>query len=89
MCSTPYLYLLVLSASDHRSAAIAQSNGKVRAALTDVYFVRRSVDATQAVADFQTLYSKVCYCTLIISDYFRVLHSIWCMRMFEPDICSP
>lgn len=53
------VWLSANSGYDSTLMTVAQSNAKVRAALTDVFFVRRSVDATQAVADFQSLYGKV------------------------------
>jgi ABC-type branched-subunit amino acid transport system substrate-binding protein len=53
------VWLSANSGYDSTLLAVAQSNANVRAALTDVYFVRRSVDATQAVADFKALYTKV------------------------------
>jgi hypothetical protein len=56
------VWLAANSAYDSTLLALAQSNANVRAALTDVFFVRRSVDATQAIADFRMLYSKVSKC---------------------------
>jgi ABC-type branched-subunit amino acid transport system substrate-binding protein len=57
--SSGLVWLSANSGYDSTLMAIAQSNAKVRVALTDVFFVRRSVDPTQAVADFELLYGKV------------------------------
>jgi hypothetical protein len=53
------VWLAANSAYDSTLLAMAHNNANVRAALTNVFFVRRSVDTTQAAADFKMLYSQV------------------------------
>jgi hypothetical protein len=64
------VWLAANSAYDSTLLSLAQSNINVRAALSDVFFVRRSVDATQAIADFRMLYSKVSNQTPSLSRIF-------------------